>query len=102
MYKKEKNNLVFYEIPYGTNVESLVAEIGEVAEDIELTVSGGSYFVTGETVTALFSDESKTLIIKDKEGNVLDIEQTRYEARRVFAGMRFTMPDCDIVLSFGD
>ena len=34
-YKKEKNNLVFYEIPYGTNVESLVAEIGEVAEDIE-------------------------------------------------------------------
>ena len=34
-YKKEKNNLVFYEIPYGTNVESLVAEIGEVGEDIE-------------------------------------------------------------------
>lgn len=34
-YKKEKNNLIFYEIPYGTNVESLVAEIGEVAEDIE-------------------------------------------------------------------
>ena len=34
-YKKEKNNLIFYEIPYGTNVESLVTEIGEVAEDIE-------------------------------------------------------------------
>ncbi len=34
-YKKEKNNLVFYEIPYGTNVESLVTEIGEIAEDIE-------------------------------------------------------------------
>ena len=34
-YKKEKNNLIFYEIPYGTNVESLVAEIGEVGEDIE-------------------------------------------------------------------
>ena len=34
-YKKEKNNLIFYEIPYGTNVESLVAEIGEIAEDIE-------------------------------------------------------------------
>lgn len=78
------------------------AHLVEVAEDIELTVSGGTYFVSGETVTALFSDESKQLIIKDKEGNVLDIEQTRYEARRVFAGMRFTMPDCDIVLSFGD
>lgn len=34
-YKKEKNNLIFYEIPYGTNVESLVTEIGKVAEDIE-------------------------------------------------------------------
>ena len=34
-YKKEKNNLIFYEIPYGTNVESLIAEIGEVAEEIE-------------------------------------------------------------------
>lgn len=34
-YKKEKNNLVFYEIPYGTNVESLVTEIGKVSEDID-------------------------------------------------------------------
>ena len=34
-YKKEKNNLIFYEIPYGTNIESLIAEIGEVGEEIE-------------------------------------------------------------------
>lgn len=34
-YKEEKNNLVFYEIPYGTNVETLVSEIGSVAEEID-------------------------------------------------------------------
>ena len=36
-YKVEKNNVVFYEIPYGTTVEGLLAEIGEVcdAKDIE-------------------------------------------------------------------
>ena len=34
-YKKEKNSLVFYEIPYGTNVESLIAEIGEAAEELD-------------------------------------------------------------------
>lgn len=34
-YKKEKNNLVFYEIPYGTIVENLIAEIGSAAEEIE-------------------------------------------------------------------
>lgn len=34
-YKEEKNNLVFYEIPYGTNVESLMSEIGSVAEEID-------------------------------------------------------------------
>lgn len=34
-YKKEKNNLVFYEIPYGTSVENLVTEIGSIAEEIE-------------------------------------------------------------------
>lgn len=34
-YKKEKNNLVFYEIPYGTNIESLIAEIGEAAEELD-------------------------------------------------------------------
>ena len=31
-YKTEGQNLVFYEIPYGTSTESLIAEIGEVAE----------------------------------------------------------------------
>lgn len=31
-YKIEKDNLVFYEIPYGTKIEDLVKEIGEVAE----------------------------------------------------------------------
>lgn len=36
-YKIEKpNNIVFYEIPYGTSTEALVAEIGKVAEE-ELT-----------------------------------------------------------------
>ena len=36
-YKVEKNNIVFYEIPYGTTVEGLLTEIGEVcdAKDIE-------------------------------------------------------------------
>ena len=32
-YKVEKQNIVFYEIPYGTSTESLIAEIGKVAEE---------------------------------------------------------------------
>ena len=32
-YKVEKNNLVFYEIPYGQTIEGLVAEIGKVCEE---------------------------------------------------------------------
>jgi len=32
-YKTEKQNLVFYEIPYGTNTEDLIAEIGKIAEE---------------------------------------------------------------------
>ena len=32
-YKIEKQNLVFYEIPYGTSTEALIAEIGKVAEE---------------------------------------------------------------------
>lgn len=32
-YKVEKQNLVFYEIPYGTSTEALVAEIGKVADE---------------------------------------------------------------------
>ena len=31
-YKVEGQNLVFYEIPYGTSTESLITEIGEIAE----------------------------------------------------------------------
>ena len=31
-YKVEKQSLVFYEIPYGTSTEALIAEIGKVAE----------------------------------------------------------------------
>ena len=31
-YKIEKNNVVFYEIPYGTTIEALMNEIGEVAD----------------------------------------------------------------------
>ena len=32
-YKVEKQNLIFYEIPYGTSTEALIAEIGKVAEE---------------------------------------------------------------------
>ena len=32
-YKIEKQSLVFYEIPYGTSTEALIAEIGKVAEE---------------------------------------------------------------------
>jgi len=32
-YKVEKQNIVFYEIPYGTSTEALIAEIGKVAEE---------------------------------------------------------------------
>lgn len=36
-YKIEKNkNIVFYEIPYGTSIESLITEIGKVCEDKEI------------------------------------------------------------------
>ena len=35
-YKIEKQNLVFYEIPYGTSTEALITEIGKIAEE-ELT-----------------------------------------------------------------
>ena len=35
-YKIEKQNIVFYEIPYGTSTEVLIAEIGKVADE-ELT-----------------------------------------------------------------
>jgi len=33
VYKIEKNNLVFYEIPYGQTVEGIVEEIGKVCEE---------------------------------------------------------------------
>jgi DNA gyrase subunit A len=35
-YKVEKNNIIFYEIPYGQTIEGLVAEIGQAAEDGKL------------------------------------------------------------------
>ena len=35
-YKVEKNALVFYEIPYGTNIEALVAELGVIANNKEI------------------------------------------------------------------
>ena len=35
-YKVEKNNLIFYEIPYGTTIEGLIAEIGEVCDKKEI------------------------------------------------------------------
>ena len=33
-YKTEKNNIVFYEIPYGITIESLLEQIGDAAEEI--------------------------------------------------------------------
>ena len=33
LYNVEKNNLIFYEIPYGQTVEGLVAEIGQACEE---------------------------------------------------------------------
>ena len=33
LYKVEKNNLVFYEIPYGQTIEGLIAEIGQACEE---------------------------------------------------------------------
>lgn len=35
-YEVKKNNLIFYEIPYGTIVENILAEIGEVCEAKEI------------------------------------------------------------------
>lgn len=35
-YKVEKNNIVFYEIPYGTTIEGLLSEIGEVCDAKEV------------------------------------------------------------------
>ena len=35
-YKIEKNSLVFYEIPYGTTIEGLIANIGEVCDNKEV------------------------------------------------------------------
>ena len=35
-YKVEKNNLVFYEIPYGTTIEGILTEIGEVCDKKEI------------------------------------------------------------------
>lgn len=36
-YKVEDNKIIFYEIPYGTTVEALLAEIAEVCEKKEIT-----------------------------------------------------------------
>lgn len=35
-YKVEKNNIIFYEIPYGETVEGLLSEIGEVCDKKEI------------------------------------------------------------------
>ena len=35
-YKVEKQNIVFYEIPYGTTIENLITEIGEVCDSKEV------------------------------------------------------------------
>ncbi|MCC8068675.1 MAG: DNA topoisomerase 4 subunit A [Ruminococcus sp.] len=35
-YKIEKQNIVFYEIPYGTSIEGLLSEIGEVCDKKEI------------------------------------------------------------------
>ena len=35
-YRVEKQNIVFYEIPYGTSIEGLIAEIGKVCDEKEI------------------------------------------------------------------
>lgn len=35
-YKIEKNKIIFYEIPYGMNIESLIAEIGQACDSGEI------------------------------------------------------------------
>lgn len=35
-YKVEKNNIVFYELPYGTTIEGLMGEIGEICDKKEI------------------------------------------------------------------
>lgn len=35
-YKVEKNALVFYEIPYGTTIENLISELGQLANEKEI------------------------------------------------------------------
>ena len=35
-YKVEKNNIVFYEIPYGTTIEGILTEIGELCDSKEI------------------------------------------------------------------
>ena len=35
-YNIEKNSIVFYEIPYGTNTEALIAEVGKACDDNEI------------------------------------------------------------------
>ena len=35
-YKTEKNNIVFYELPYGKSIEELMAQIGEVCDKKEI------------------------------------------------------------------
>ena len=35
-YFFEKQNIIFYEIPYGTTIEGLLTEIGEVCDKKEI------------------------------------------------------------------
>ena len=35
-YKTEKNNIVFYEIPYGTTIEGILTEIGKLCDEKEI------------------------------------------------------------------
>ena len=39
-YKVEKNNIVFYEIPYGETIEGLLSEIGEVCNNNKKEIEG--------------------------------------------------------------
>ena len=68
-YKTEKNNLVFYEIPYGETVEGILAQIGELCDNKEL-----------ENVVEIRNESNKKglrIVIECKKGTNLDTIATK-------------------------
>ena len=63
-YKIEKNNLVFYELPYGETVEGILTEIGEICDKKEI-----------EDITEIRDESNKKgirIVIECKKGVNLD------------------------------